>query len=401
MLNNNELTLVPAQIGFSGLYLDGNATQLGGVRSVYSNGVMTGVFYLGWTYYNPDSTDTTTADQVVSYLKTAGNIDWRFGDKSGDKGSLADAGWTVGVTDNGYAHDIVQQTGPAAESPEVSLVNLSGIIPFYILPVLGYANTSPIYCKLTDGTASTMATGNQSTQLAGQVWQHNSDSFAFSTIVDNGGSNGCVLRELRWSDYYISESQNYSLIKTNNIIPSTSTWINTAYLPFDAAKGGSGRNIFLIYNAPTDTTLSQRSVFVLDKLTPTYDLAALNEEEYACNQEYTFLLSNKALTSSQYPQGYELENFDWDPKSISGIPIATQYKKGFIDPNGSETNPASVFQYIQNDIPVDYAHTGDYIPGIRVLDNFGTVIDFVINLDGGGDDKYTWTIESAAPVFLP
>src|SRR5882762_1384079 len=88
------------QLSFSGLYLDPTRSTVGGTRDIFSNAVMTGLIYLGWTY-RLTTGETTTIDDVNNYLKgkTPEGQDvlvWRLMDASGmDMGTLQENGWTL------------------------------------------------------------------------------------------------------------------------------------------------------------------------------------------------------------------------------------------------------------------------------------------------------------------
>lgn len=94
----------PASINLKGLYLDTDATSVGGTRTIYNNGVMCAKFYLGFSYSATD--EETTVQNIVDWL--ADNVSLNVcSDNYDDLGPLTGyEGWSGhGTTDpNGGAY---------------------------------------------------------------------------------------------------------------------------------------------------------------------------------------------------------------------------------------------------------------------------------------------------------
>lgn len=401
-------------INLTGLSLGSSASQIGGTRNVYSNGTMTGVFYLNWTYVNSTGTvpdpndptqtipDPTTHDDVQTFLTTDGNLFWGFGDKTGTYGSFTDAGWSISTTDNGFEHDIeTQPTLPSLPSlPSIkpvsqsNPVSFSGVTPFYILPEKSDSKSHNIYCCLSSNTTkTTLNVGTNPPVMACQIWSYDMSHFEFNDIYNCAEY---IIRQLSYVANDASGSPGHIIRAWTAFSPRYSDYDNSADrldVPFDAGK--DGQLFALLHQANTDDEDYGTMVFLLQKsenLGKTLSTLGPQENCYTTNESYScYNESDGKYWGGNVAFLNEMPNLSWDAGTLTGVLICVY--------NGQRVrvqNNPGYFQFGR----VDNYNQGDNkrIVYCQAQDCFGTEIKFEIGLDPNNDNARTWQIKSVNQV---
>jgi hypothetical protein len=378
-----------SKLSLSNLSLDYLGETLGGTRTLYNNGTMTGVFYLSYQYSLASGDDPTTKADIEEYLKTSGNVIFCIPGTEDDSTDPPTAPtpitWTITTDDNGYWHDVIvpipQPSTVTQGSSAPGVIN--GWLAFFILPDENFDSTIYIGCYLSPYKNGGVVPSNSPPQLS--CVKLSVDTSKYELIDHDVSSGEPFVRELR-----CTTALSAGALTPEYAAPSDKTHpdINSyteddpQNTPFKLSDSLSYGYFFLVYQGTNNGYGSGRTVYLLNK---NENLGKNMEDifQHRIDTREPYYANNDDPRSwSVYPNN--VKNNTWDSSEVTGLLIGSAPFDMFVN---EESDPIRVQNYHSSD--------GTYFYPV-MIDTFGNVIEFKLHMNPKDDNFYTWDYISAA-----